>query len=173
MNITYQKTSADTIDDIELMCKWDNDEEIQYFIRPNFNEQNIPRITIEETIKSMKANQKKSVYMILCDNIKVGYISIQTDVPYLFKPDDSSAWISICIGEKAYQRMGIGERAMQFLEEKCKELYCNRIELGVFEYNLKARAFYKKVGYRTIGENKNFVYYNGKWHNDIRMEKMI
>lgn len=43
----------------------------------------------------------------------------------------------------------------------------------MFEYNTKAINFYEKNGYRAIGKSENFVYYNGNWYSDIRMEKQI
>ena len=47
------------------------------------------------------------------------------------------------------------------------------IELGVFEFNIRARRFYEKIGYNQIACLKDFTYYNGKWWADYRYEKNI
>ena len=49
----------------------------------------------------------------------------------------------------------------------------NRIELGVFEFNKRARKFYEKTGYEKIACLKDFTYYAGKWWADYRYEKNI
>ena len=46
-----------------------------------------------------------------------------------------------------------------------------RIELGVFEFNTRAQKFYTKLGYKKVGEVKDFTFWEGRFWNDIRMEK--
>ncbi|MEG0693415.1 MAG: GNAT family N-acetyltransferase [Oscillospiraceae bacterium] len=173
MNIQFKQLVEDNISDFELITKWDNDVETKYFIRPNFKEGEIEDIGVDELIAHFKSINPKFIYIILYNGIKIGYVSVESNVEHLYTKDKNSAWISICIGEKEYRGMGIGEYAMGFLEEKSKKLNCDRIELGVFEYNKTARAFYEKIGYTAIAIIKDFVYYNGQWRNDIRMEKNI
>lgn len=173
MDIKFKLLDKNDEDDFKLIAHWDNDEEIKYFIRPNFNEGEIDNITPEEIIECFKNNENKKIFMIACENKKIGYINIDTDFNYLYKKEKKSAWIGICIGEKEYRGRGISKIAMNHLEELGKSLDINRIELGVFEYNERAMDLYKKVGYEKIGEIADFVYYKGRWHKDIRMEKYI
>ena len=173
MNIKFKEITENDNNDFELIAKWDNQDDIKYFIRPNFKEGEIEDITVESILKGFKANYNKKIYIILCNNKKIGYISIDTNFLGLYKKDQDSAWIGICIGESDYRGMGISKKAMSYLEEKSRELNKRRMELGVFEYNKRAIELYKRMGYRKIGENKKFIYYDGNWYNDIRMEKYI
>ena len=168
MNIKFKEIIENDNNDFELIAKWDNQDEIKYFIRPNFKKGEIEDITVESILKGFKANCNKKIYIILCNDKKIGYISIDTDFLGLYKKDKDSAWIGICIGESDYRGMGISKKAMSYLEEKSRELNKKRIELGVFEYNETALELYKKMGYTKIGENKKIIYYNGNWYNDIR-----
>jgi hypothetical protein len=48
-----------------------------------------------------------------------------------------------------------------------------RLELGVFEFNHAARRLYEKLGYKEIGREYDFTYYDGRMWPDIRMEKEL
>ena len=173
MNINFREIEEENYCDFELIAKWDNQDEIKYLIRPNFSEDDIEEIKVSDILLSFRANPEKHVYIIQDGNEKIGYISIESNFSKLYKKEKNSSWISICIGDSRYRGKGVGKSAMNFLEERSRELNNNRIELGVFEYNTNAIEFYKKIGYIPIGENKEFIYYNGKWQSDIRMEKYI
>lgn len=173
MVVKFKRLYKENISDFELIANWDNQDAIKYLIRPNFTEGEIKDITAKDLIDGIVYNPYKYIYIILSDDKKVGYISIDTNFKMFKKDIDKSCWIGICIGDINYHGSGIAKIAMEFLEDKAKNLNQKRIELGVFEYNKRAINFYKKMGYVEIGENKNFVYYNEKWQSDIRMEKYI
>ncbi|MGL4335560.1 MAG: GNAT family N-acetyltransferase [Turicibacter sp.] len=172
MNIEFKEVTEDDFKDFELIAKWDNDDEIKYQLRPNFCASQLEDVNADELYNNFIKSSDKYLYMILDDNKNIGYVSLDTEFFMLYK-DEKAAWISICVGEKEYRAKGIGKVAMAFLEVKSKELNRRRIELGVFSYNQKAFKFYELMGYTKIGEKKDFVFYNGKWHADIRMEKYI
>lgn len=173
MEIKFRELTERNIEDFDQIAKWDNKDDIKYFIRPNLKEGEIEDIKGRDMLFGFIANPDKHVYMIIDENKKVGYISVESNFGMLYKNEKNSSWISICIGEEQYRGKGVGKYAMKFIEEKSKELNNNRIELGVFEYNEKAIEFYKKIGYKEIGRNKDFIYYQGRWYDDIRMEKYI
>ena len=60
---------------------------------------------------------------------------------------------------------------MEFIEQKSREAGVKRVELGCFEMNERAFELYKKIGFVEIGRIDNMTEYNGKWWQDIRMEK--
>lgn len=173
MDIKFRELNEKDIIDFNLIAQWDNQDDIKYFIRPNFKEGEIEDIKGRDMLFSILSNPNKHIYIILDGHKKVGYISLDSSFGMLYKKEEKTSWISICIGEKKYRDKGIGKYAMNYLEEKSRELNNTRIELGVFEYNKKAIKFYEKMGYKQIGRNKGFIFYKGKWHDDIRMEKHI
>lgn len=61
--------------------------------------------------------------------------------------------------KKEFQGKGAGSKALEFMEEKAKELGCKSIELAVFEEN-PAIEFYKKKGFtksKIKAKNKHSV----------------
>jgi RimJ/RimL family protein N-acetyltransferase len=46
-----------------------------------------------------------------------------------------------------------------------------RAELGVFEFNERAQALYRRLGHREFNRIPNFTFWNGKMWTDIRMGK--
>jgi RimJ/RimL family protein N-acetyltransferase len=82
-------------------------------------------------------------------------------------------WISILIGDKTYWGKGLSKILMHELEMSAKELGCDCIELGVFEYNDKAIKLYENMGYDRCCRVDKFVYHQGQWYDDIRMLKSL
>lgn len=173
MVIKFKRLYKEDISDFELISNWDNQDDIKYLIRPNFIEGEIEDVTSKDLIDGIVYNPYKYIYIISIDDKKVGYVSIDTNFNLFKKNIDKSCWIGICIGDVNYHGSGVSKIAMEFLESRARKLNQRRIELGVFEYNKRAISFYKKMGYVEIGKNENFIYYNGKWQSDIRMEKYI
>ena len=103
----------------------------------------------------------------------VGSASIDMNPEYLARKDESSGWLGIVIGDKDHRGKGAGRATMEFLENRARELGATRMELGVFAFNENAIRFYEKLGYRRFHTVKDFTFYNGKWHDDYRMEKKL
>ncbi len=89
------------------------------------------------------------------------------------KKVSGTSWLGLIIGEKEYWGTGAAVIAMKFFEDESLRLGLKRIELGTFEFNIRAQNFYKKLGYTEIGRLKNFTYYNNRFWDDIRMEKIL
>ncbi|MCT4686030.1 GNAT family N-acetyltransferase [Vallitalea sp.] len=172
MKITFEEIDKKQIEPFEYIAKWSNDPEIKYFIGANLTEGEMPDREPKELFKNAGGNDKH-IYLIKDGTKPIGDLSIMIDPPHVKKKEKNTGWISICIGEKEYRGKGVALKAMDFLEEECRMLGMKRIELGVFEYNKRARAFYEKIGYEEFARVKNFVYYEGKWREDIRMEKYL
>lgn len=175
MNIQFRKLNKSNIYDFKYLSKWDNDSEIKHFIRPNFKKAELSEVTPEQLFENEVKNNSDNnqIYIITAENIPIGSVSIQKDPQRLYRKVSNTGWISIEIGDKKYRGLGVGRMAMEFLEETCIKHGLNRIELGVFEFNTNARNFYKRLGYKEIATVENFTFYDGKWRNDIRMEKYL
>ena len=59
-----------------------------------------------------------------------------------------------------YRKMGVGTFLMDSAIEYCKKNKITALNLEVRESNSPARAFYKKCGFKEVGERKK--YYDGK-----------
>lgn len=51
-----------------------------------------------------------------------------------------------------YFGKGVGERLMRTCFEAAKQSGFEAVWLGVWEHNLRARAFYRKLGFREVGD---------------------
>lgn len=174
MNIRIEKIETLKDDHLRIITSWYNDSQIKYFLTPNFKETDLKENTIDEVKLWLLNNRsEKERYLVFDNQILIGEFSIDFNFFNLFIKGEKSAWISLCIGNKEYWHKGIGKIIISELEKIVKDKGVNRIELGVFEFNSKAKVLYEKMGYKQIGINKNLTYFNGKWYDDIRMEKLI
>jgi RimJ/RimL family protein N-acetyltransferase len=172
MNIHFAKLEIND-ELIKSMVKWYNDEEIAPFIHPNFQAKEQPLYTQEDVRSACAYYPDKFNYLVFDDTKVIGELSITRNFFMLHNNMPDSAWISICIGEKEYWGTGIATMAMEYLEEVCREMGFQRIELGVFEHNIRAYLRYQKLGYREIARYPKFTYSHGEWYADIRMEKKL
>ena len=74
-----------------------------------------------------------------------------------------SAWIvkdelqiTLIAVQPAHQRRGLGTFLMSDLIKRSSSLRTNQIYLEVKESNMSAKAFYKSMGFKTVGNRSNF-----------------
>ncbi len=158
---------------LEAFNRWENDPFIISLSRPVRDDRELNAkctLTLDNLAKRL-INQ--TIYLIYEKDRLIGEMNYQADSGPLLKKEPGSAWISIVIGEEDCRNRGIGYIAMQYLEEHLKSEDIKRIELGVFEFNIRAINLYKKLGYKEIGRIDNFTCRQGKMFQEIRMEKYI
>lgn len=173
MDIKLKKLEEYKLEDFELIAKWYNDPDIKPYISVSKDEKEADEESGEILFNRASSGKNKSIYFIMEADRPVGVVSIIDKFEGLTLKDDKTAWISICIGEKQLWGRRIGKKAMELLEDRCKEMGYESIELGVFDFNARAIELYKNLGYKEININHDFTYHNGKWHDDIRMNKIL
>lgn len=153
--------------DIERAIEFINDEEVKKLL-----DSNIPfpmtKWQEEEWIKSRKVGADFT-YDFAIEDLETGkYIggcSInECDVK------NRNCTIGIMIGDKEYWGRGYGSDALKVLIKFIfEEVNMNKIKLGVFSFNSRAIACYKKVGFKEEGILKNELYRSGKYYDIIQM----
>ena len=84
---------------------------------------------------------------------------------------DRTATLGIFIGDADNQNKGYGSEAIRALIKYGFDvLNLNNIDLHVFDFNERAIACYKKVGFKEYGRRHKSYYLNGVYHDDIYME---
>lgn len=79
--------------------------------------------------------------------------------------------LGILIGEECGRDKGYGTEVIGLLLKFAFDnLAAHRVELGVMADNLRARACYKKNGFREFGCRHECAFYNGKYNDVILME---
>lgn len=68
---------------------------------------------------------------------------------------------------------GIAQKLFDYIIKECKKNKIKKIELEVFENNLSAKKFYLKNGFKVVGKLKNEFLVDGKYYDEIMMEKFI
>lgn len=161
-------------DIFDVLASWDNDPMIKPLILPGIHDDNFDdRVTGDELMYLARENKNRYTYLVFDEEILIGAYTIDIDFRERLTQEADTAWIGIVIGNKDYWGRGLGRYIMFDLEERCRQLGCKRIELGVFDYNLRALRLYESLGYTVIGVVENFVFYEGDWRKDIRMVKTL
>jgi RimJ/RimL family protein N-acetyltransferase len=103
-------------------------------------------------------------YLIINENTAIGYLSI--------KNNDDALFLSKIYIDKSCRGKGFGKIAINFIEEKAKDLNCQKIYLTVNKYNMNSIMAYQKIGFIKTEELVIDIG-NGYVMDDFRMEKLI
>jgi len=68
---------------------------------------------------------------------------------------------------------GIGKGLMEAIERIATEHEIRRLELTVMEHNERAHRLYLSMGYRDEGINRQSLFVDGAWVNEIMMAKLL
>jgi RimJ/RimL family protein N-acetyltransferase len=114
-----------------------------------------------------KSQDSSTVLLFIClkdtDEV-IGDIALQ-DIDSINRNSN----IRIAIASE-YQGKGYGSEAMPLmLDYGFGILNMHRIELEVFSYNSRAIHVYEKLGFKQEGIQRDYLYYNHKYHDCIKM----
>lgn len=175
-SIRIKKLDIDDSIQVQALLKWENDPDLQRLVAPNRNRIEEVETTTPESLRQRFKEHPEwtaNTYIIFDDAKAVGTLSFQMDPNHLLKKIKGTSWLSLTIGDKDYWGTGVAKQAMKFFEKKSIKQGACRVELGTFEFNLRAQKFYSKLGYVEFGRLKDFTYRDGRFWDDIRMEKIL
>ena len=173
MDVKFKKLIKPDTEVLEYLNKWENDAALIPLIRPNRNQE---ALEIREVLTAQDLEERlvhNHTFLIYQDGQIIGEMDYQIDPKHVYKKETGTAWIGIILGEEIARGKGIGQQALQYLEEEIRKQGLKRIELGVFEFNTSAIKLYQKAGYQEIGRLPDFTYWNDRMWQDIRMEKYL
>lgn len=116
----------------------------------------------KEMLKKQIDNQQSGFYMIIEENVPVGYLSS-------YQVIDECELLNFFV-ESKYQNKGYGQKALWDLEVSLREKGFKKIVLDVNEDNIGAIHVYKKAGFAEVGRRKKY-YQDGK--SAIIMQKDV
>jgi len=152
---------------IEYFLKWFNDPEItQYLImyRP------LTRMEEEDWIENLKNREDTITFSIVIPNEDGSEELIGNCDLHKINWKNRVAELGIVIGEKQYQNKGLGTEAIELLlEYGFDTVNLNRIEIVVYDYNVRAIKSYKKAGFIEEGRKRQFVWNKGSYHDELIM----
>lgn len=154
-----------SIEDIELYAKWLNDRKVTDGIHGT---RNVVNVESERNWFTNTLEKGKYTFgIVLKDNDQlIGNIGFSE-----YNGIDRSASLGIFIGEEEYRSNGYGAEAIKLLIKYGFDiLNLHSIELGVYNFNERAIACYKKVGFKECGRRHECYFLDGKYYDRITME---
>ena len=110
----------------------------------------------------MLTDPKREVYVALLEEEIVGFMILQMRGPFI-------GFIQTVGVKPEWRNKGIGAKLVEFAEERIFKVTPN-VFMCVSSFNPKAQRLYKKLGYETIGELKDFIV---RGHSEILLRKTI
>jgi RimJ/RimL family protein N-acetyltransferase len=160
------------------LVRWANDTEIRHLSQQFESEElSQERLSLDtprlQRMLKRAQGKGKHVQLVELKGEIVGEVTLEMDSPQLFEPAPQTAWFGIIIGEEHARGHGLGNLAMQHLEELAKTLGAKHAQIGVFEFNARARRLYETLGYQELTIIPDFTWWKGKRWRDIRMSKPL
>ena len=90
-------------------------------------------------------------WLLWLDEEPVGYVILTFGYSFEFRGRD--AFVDELYIEPEFRRMGLGRRAMEFMEKKARELGVNAVHLEVDRGNDGAAELYRRAGYADQGRH--------------------
>jgi RimJ/RimL family protein N-acetyltransferase len=150
--------------DIPNFVRWFNDPEVRRYLliyAPISGAQE------EQWFEQMLEQQGKEQFVFAVD-ARVGdeWVHIGNVGLHRINWKDRSAVFGIVLGERAYWDRGYGTDATcTTLRFAFEELNLHRVELEVFDENVRARRCYEKAGFRYEGTRREAAFFNGVYHD--------
>jgi RimJ/RimL family protein N-acetyltransferase len=152
---------------IDSYLKWLNDPEITQYLDAYLP---LTRMMEEDWIENLKNRKDTIVFAITFpgeDDLgkHIGNCGLHN-----IDWKNRVAEVGIMIGEKEYQGKGYGTEAMETLIKYGFETAnLNRIQLRVYDFNIRAIKSYIKIGFIEEGRMRQAVFKNGEYHDMIIM----
>lgn len=153
-----------TREDTLNIVKWKSDPEIADLVRGG------PiHTTIEiENRRFDRHNEATDTLRLLIETKQkkaIGFISLGE-----IDKENKKAELGMLIGEKNYWDQGYGTDALiALLDYLFTKLDFNRVSLEVFDYNLRAKKAYEKIGFKVEGVQRQGLFRNGCFHDIFNM----
>lgn len=144
--------------DIPLLVKWKSDAEIADLVRggPITTTYDIENRRFE---KGLSEHDVVRLIIETLPGMPIGFISISE-----IDKENQKADLGMLIGEKEFWDQGYGTDALiTLLKHLFFDLGFNRIGLEVFEYNIRAKKVYEKIGFQVEGIERQGLLHKGKY----------
>ena len=154
-----------TLEDAELYTKWLNDRRVTDGIHATGKLMN--EVAEKDWVQKCLEREEYTFSIILKENDKlIGNCGMMN-----YNGRDGKCTLGIFIGDEENRSKGLGKEVIELLlEYGFNILRCHNIDLGVFSFNERAIACYKKIGFKEYGRRHECYFLDGKWHDEIHME---
>ena len=151
-------------EDVEQFTEWLNDFQVT-----DYTGNSKMLFTLAGEKEYLEQNSSPEAIFVIVDlntDKMIGTVSLE-QIDYT----DRKATLGIFIGEADYRSKGYGTEAIKLiLEFGFKYLNLNNINLGVFAFNERGVACYKKCGFKEYGRRRKSKFINGKYYDTVYMD---
>lgn len=151
-------------EDIINIVKWKTDPEIADLVRGGPIHTNLEI----ENRRFDRHNDGSDTLRLLIETKQkkaIGFISLGE-----IDKENKKAELGMLIGEKAFWNRGYGTNALiTLLDYLFTKQDFNRIGLEVFDYNLRAKKVYEKIGFKVEGVQRQGLYRANNFHDIYNM----
>lgn len=152
--------------DLERVYTWINDREVTQFLiaRYPMSHGDEERWLAAATVENGFANDVR-LAIETRDGTHIGNCGL-----HRISAEDRHADLGIMIGDKSCWSNGYGTDAvMTLLRFAFHQMNLHRVSLGVFDFNDRAIACYRKCGFIEEGRERQVYFQDGQYHDIIRM----
>jgi RimJ/RimL family protein N-acetyltransferase len=149
------------LSDAKRFVAWLSDPAVNHFLSRR-------KINLKEEyvwIRSLPKKKNEVHFAIdTREGVHIGTISLHVN------KQDSFALFGIAIGDKNYWSQGYGTEAMKLIVDYgFRRLKLHRIELEVYDYNVRGIKLYKRLGFKLEGKKRERVKWGKKYYNALQM----
>lgn len=157
---------APEMDDLDRNTRWVNDSEVTRFLSMRYL---MSRLAEEAWLRDLTSRPMSYAGPFFAietkDGQHVGNVNL-----FNVQPEDRSCELGIMIGEQPLWAKGYGSDALRtVLAFAFDEMNLNRVQLHTYDFNQRARAAYKKVGFVEEGTLRQAHYTAGAYADAIVM----
>lgn len=153
-------------EDAELWCRWLNDVEVALPLGDEACSTITPDGMAAQVDEIVKRNDPMFTIVLNETGQAIGRCLL-----FRHDPINRSTMVGIFIGDKTCWNKGYGTEALELLLDYCFNLLnLHSVALGVFSFNERAIACYKKVGFRETGRRREARIIGGKAHDAVFMD---
>jgi RimJ/RimL family protein N-acetyltransferase len=152
-----------SVEDAERYAIWLNDLETTRFLLQSAKV--ISLQTEREALASLSKEQNYAVVEKGSDEL-LGNCGLMD-----LSPVHRSAEVGIFLGEEGKRGKGYGSEALRLLcDYAFNVLNLESLSLRVYDFNLRAQAAYRKVGFKEAGRLRKAHFYGGAYHDILVMD---
>lgn len=151
--------------DAERLYKWINDREVTHYLMARYPYS----LEFEKDwlASAAKGNDFGEVRLAIetRDGVHIGNCGLHRG-----SPENRHAELGIMVGEKDYWSNGYGTDAVLTLVRfGFEQMNLHKVALGVFEFNDRAMACYRKCGFVEEGRFREEIFQDGRYWDIVRM----
>lgn len=152
--------------DLERNTRWINDSEVTRFLAVRYG---MSEAAEEAWMRDLCAKPGSYDGAFFAIETKDGSHIGNTNL-FNVRPEERKAELGIMIGDKTCWSQGYGSGALKtLLTFGFDEMNLNRVQLFVYDFNERAQACYRKVGFVEEGRRRQALYTLGAYHDVLVM----